>query len=393
MPIYVGTSRGADTINVYDDSANGNAAPVRQIHGPSTKLNGIADIVLDASGNLYVGNSAGSTVTVYASSADGDASPMRMIAGPGTGLGSPRSLAIDNSGNLYVLTGSGNPPGTINVYSWNADGDAAPIRTIIGIQPTTGNLSGIDIDGSNNLYLSTDLPGVIRIFPPGANGAVAPMRTISGGNTGLSIPSQLAFDASDNLYVSNGDNVLVFKRGASGNAAPIRKISGPSTGIGNNFSLAVDQGGQVYATNFSSDFSEGSITVYAAGADGDAAPIRSITGLDVPSAVAVPRLIRELTSIEDIQLPSLVATLFGGVTVDSGGWRLIGGRLSPIGPWGPWMTISEPKRDALIALAIDEIAMFISDESARVAVRRALIEAAKGSIEKLARLASQGRGI
>jgi hypothetical protein len=293
MPIYAGIL--ADQVNVYDDLANGDAPPIRTIHGPSTGLNGVADITLDTAGNLYVGNAANSTITVYDPSANGDAAPIRTIGGPSTGLGVPASLAFDSGGNLYVLNTGGIPANrTITVYAPGANGDAAPIRTLTGIQVADGNLNGIAVDNFDFLYLSEDLPEIVSVFSPVANGAVAPVRTISGPTTGLSVPIQMAFDTANNLYVADGSDVLVFAPGASGDIAPIRKVSGPSTGISDDFDLAVDAAGQVYVGNFPPDFSSGSITVYAAGADGDAAPIRTISGIDtalgVPSGgIAIPK--------------------------------------------------------------------------------------------------------
>jgi hypothetical protein len=242
--------------------------------------------VLDSLGNLYVGNAASSIITVYAPTADGDAAPIRSIGGGSTGLAVPASLAIDSAGNLYALNTGGIPANrSITVYSPGASGNVAPIRTLTGIQVGDGNLNGIAIDNFDNLYLSEDLPEIISVYPPGANGSVAPIRTISGGSSGLHVPTKMAFDTFNNLYVSDGNDVLVFDPGASGGAAPIRTISGPSTGISDDFDLAVDAAGLVYVGNFPPNFSAGSVTVYAAGASGDAAPIRTITGIDTKLGV------------------------------------------------------------------------------------------------------------
>jgi hypothetical protein len=92
-----------------------------------------------------------------------------------------------------------------------------------------------------------------------------------------------------------------------------------------------------------------------------------------------------------ISLPGLIALILGGVAVDGGGWGIIGNQPIPIGPWGPWLGIADSKRDALIALALDEIAMYIEDGDTRSAVRSALIRAAAERLQALTATASQGR--
>jgi len=247
----------------------------------STMLDGVTDVVLDQAGNLYEGNAASSTVNVYASGASGDVAPIRTLAGPSTGLAVPQGVALDSAGSLYVLNTGGIPANrTITVYPPGADGDTPPLRTLTGIQVGSGNLNAIAVDRFDNLYLAEDVPAIISVFAPGANGAVTPIRTISGGSTGLDVASKMTFDPLNNLYVANGLSILIFAPAAAGDVAPMRTISGPSTGLSDCFDLAVDASGQVYAGNFPPDFSAGSITVYAAGATGDAPPIRTITGVD-----------------------------------------------------------------------------------------------------------------
>jgi hypothetical protein len=118
---------------------------------------------------------------------------------------------------------------------------------------------------------------------------VAPIRTISGGATGLSTPFDLALDAVGTLYVSNVGNQTVteYTVGADGNVAPIRTI----TGLPGNAGLAVDAAGTLYVANPTNPSPPDSITEYAAGANGGATPIRTIsgssTGLNNPVGVAV----------------------------------------------------------------------------------------------------------
>ncbi|MEM5328921.1 hypothetical protein VSR34_20330 [Paraburkholderia sp. JHI2823] len=84
-----------------------------------------------------------------------------------------------------------------------------------------------------------------------------------------------------------------------------------------------------------------------------------------------------------LPLQALVGTLLGGVAYDAGGWMIIGGRRVPVSPWGAWQQLQPEKRDALIALAADELARYISDEATRVKIRTALVESASGQLKSM----------
>ncbi len=78
----------------------------------------------------------------------------------------------------------------------------------------------------------------------GTSGNWAQIREISGSNTRLAAPRDVAEDGSGNLYVTNqggGDSVTVYAAGAMGNVAPIQKIRGPATGLNSPFGIAFDQ--------------------------------------------------------------------------------------------------------------------------------------------------------
>jgi probable HAF family extracellular repeat protein len=94
-----------------------------------------------------------------------------------------------------------------------------------------------------------------------------------------------------------------------------------------------------------------------------------------------------------VRVPELVATLLGGVAVDGSGWAIIDGHANPVGPYGPWLSLAAAKRDALTALALDELAMYIENASTRTAVRTALIESASLSLKALGGSAEQGRSV
>ena len=93
------------------------------------------------------------------------------------------------------------------------------------------------------------------------------------------------------LYVANGGvggPVTVYAAGASCNAAPMATIAGNNTGLSGSVGIALDAAGQLYVTNTSG---LSTITIYAAGAAGNATPIATIagsnTGLRNPRGIAL----------------------------------------------------------------------------------------------------------
>jgi hypothetical protein len=88
------------------------------------------------------------------------------------------------------------------------------------------------------------------------------------------------------LYVANdgprGDSsVTVYSAGARGNAKPKQIISGSNTGLSASWAVAVGADGKMYVANATGGGSRGhgSVTVYAAGATGNVVPMQTISGL------------------------------------------------------------------------------------------------------------------
>src|SRR5438093_651703 len=91
------------------------------------------------------------------------------------------------------------------------------------------------------------------------------------------------------LYVANevGNSITVYAAGASGNATPTATIAGGNTGLNGPIGIALDGAGNIYVANLNGN----SITVYAAGASGNATPTATIaggnTGLNGPIGIAL----------------------------------------------------------------------------------------------------------
>jgi sugar lactone lactonase YvrE len=82
-------------------------------------------------------------------------------------------------------------------------------------------------------------------------------------------------------------SLTVYAKGATGDVAPVRSIAGPRTGLMFPSAIAVDGSGDRYVA----DRTANSVSVYSSSAQGDAAPIRTIagtyTGLNLPTGLAL----------------------------------------------------------------------------------------------------------
>jgi len=118
-------------------------------------------------------------------------------------------------------------------------------------------------------------------FPIGASGDVAPTTTISGNATNLQSAGGLAISAAHDLYVATPLAILVFAAGASGNVAPSRTIAGSNALASTDSfaSIAVAPDGTIYAASQATSSPQNpKILVFSAGANGNVAPVRTITG-------------------------------------------------------------------------------------------------------------------
>src|SRR5437899_1047168 len=285
--LYVVNS-GANSVAAYAPGASGDAAPTAVIHGGSnTGLKGPRGIALDAAGNIFVANYGVGTVTVYAPGASANAAPTATIGGSNTDLSYPVGIALDTTGRIYVANASTND--NITIYAPAASGNATPIDTIAGSNTGLNAGGALALDSAGNLYVANYYGSSITVYAPGATGNAAPIATIAGANTGLSVPIDLAFDPAGRLYVTNdAGSVTVCAAGASGNVAPIATIGGSSstdnTGLNYPVGIARDGAGRLYVTNPGPN----TVTVFAAGASGNATPATTISTISPANQTGYP---------------------------------------------------------------------------------------------------------
>jgi hypothetical protein len=192
---------------------------------------------------------------------------------------------------IYVVEGgSGRGSPTVLVYPADATGNVSPVAVIDGKKAGISAGQAIAVDGTRKIYVASGFEygsQSLVVYAAGANGNAPPLRTIAGPDTGLDTPDGVAVGADGVVYVANNSSsgegfgsVTEYAVGVDGDAAPLRTIAGYQTGVIAPTGLALDSTGLLYVLNKTSEIGdEGpSITVFRHGAKGDAKPVRTITG-------------------------------------------------------------------------------------------------------------------
>jgi NHL repeat len=333
-------------INIFPAGSSGNASPTATIYSNSTGLFGAAGIALDSSGEIYVADPSignGGSIKIYpAGSYATGVQPTTTIAGPDTQLSNPRRVAVDSDRDIFALNFN-----SVTEYPAGSSGDA-PIDGYFSIESGGySSMTGLAVNLGGKLYVTVSAAekchhnscfktsdGEVVVWPPGSDGNEKPSAVISGPHTSLASPSAIAVDRIGSIYVTNegpanctrycgcvpngSGSVTVYAPGSSGDAAPIATIGGANTGLKYPYGLSLDSEGNVYVLN-STGIAVGCIgigkermaigngvpnatairsarrhdplLVFAAGSNGDVAPVASIggpsTGLYNPEGIAI----------------------------------------------------------------------------------------------------------
>jgi hypothetical protein len=201
-------------------------------------------------------------------------------------------IAIDANGDLYMPSSEcfGGNVEKVTVAPAGSSGSGKPTVTITG---SAGSPHGIVVDKSGNIYVTNDRLSAdsITVYPAGGRGKVTPIANIAGRDTLLNGPHAIALDSSGKIYVVNGDSVTVYPAGSNGDVKPIATISGADTGLVSPTGIAVDADRNIYVTTEEGPDRSGSVNIYSAGSNGNAAPIEtisgSLTGLSQPAGIAL----------------------------------------------------------------------------------------------------------
>jgi NHL repeat len=250
----------------------------------SAEINSPFGAAVDASGNVYIADKSNNRVrkvsptgiiTTVAgngsSGYSGDGSPATAAQ-----INSPYDVAVDAYGNVYIADAGNNrvrkvsPSGIISTVAGNGStgygGDGSPATAA-----NVGSPSGLAVDLSGNLYISSDGTHIRKVNSAGIISTFAGNGSASYGGDGsaatiasLHNPVSVAVDVAGNVYIADQLNNRIRKVNTAG---IINTIAGNGTAgyagdglsaitsaeVNNPWGIAVDGLGNVYIGDHSNN--------------------------------------------------------------------------------------------------------------------------------------------
>lgn len=235
-------------------------------------------------GYFVTGSSAASIelepLATSGSATGGSSVTIAIASGIATKLVDPNGCIVVGD-NLWVADAIG-VSGNGSIFAWptttlGTTGDPAPTVTIDGASTGFNFCVDVGLDSTGRIYVANEFNNSIDIFAAGANGDVAPTAQIIGGSTTLSSPQGVALDSNDNVYVVQfGEaKILMWNAGNFGNHAPDKTITGAATSLDSDGpnTVRIDATDNIWVGQ-----PDGSILKFAAGANGNVAPLQTIAG-------------------------------------------------------------------------------------------------------------------
>jgi hypothetical protein len=242
-------------------------------------MNGPLPIVIDKSGDVWVGNTASGADSVSELSPVG--APISTSAGyTGAGIQDPFSMAIDKSGNVW--TANVTPNSLSEISNTGTPATNSPY--------TDGGLNtpySIAFDLTGHAWVVNNVGASLSEF----SSAGSPISTAPGDQGGgITNPIGLAVDALGDIWVTDSITLGAISEFNSGGTTPGSPISGSSGdtegGLADPWGIAVDPNGNVWAANSSS--TKSSISLFGAGGTAISSPTGYTGGgLNVPEGIAI----------------------------------------------------------------------------------------------------------
>ncbi len=256
---YGGTSSNNGT--VFKITAAGVESVLYSFAGGADGANPYASLVLDAGGNLYGTTQQGganNTGTVFKITAAGVESVLHSFVGGADGANPDANLLLDASGNLYGATTLGGANGYGTVFKITSAGAESVLHSFVGGTDGAYPDAGLILDASDNLYGTTYAGGahskgtVFKITTAGMESVLYAFG--SSGADGTNPHAGLVLDASGDLYGTtlNGgasSHGTVFKIATDGTGyLALHSFGVAPDGAYPASGLIQDAGGNLYGT-------------------------------------------------------------------------------------------------------------------------------------------------
>jgi len=295
------------------NTIGGNIPPTAAVMDPWPTFDGIA--VDGENGIVAMSDENRHGILIYDTPSGGQSSkvtaPRGWVLGPSVKLGFVAGVAVNPKRREILVTN--NDGGGVEVFSYDANGDTRPIRSLTVPHQSWGMSLDTDLD---ELAVTSQQYQGISIYSAEDSGVVRPRRTIRGMATKLEDPHGVFLDgARDEVFAANHGNwtemrsyagdepalpgkyipgrfepssVRVYKASSNGDVPPIRTLQGNKTQLAWPMGITVDkQRGELLVANYASN----SILIFPVTAEGDVAPARFIggphTGIVGPVGVGV----------------------------------------------------------------------------------------------------------
>ena len=285
-----------------EDVFGGDIQPIRTVYDPYPTFDGV---VIDPEiGRAFFTDSSLSTVLSYVTSSgsysDAITEPKTHVVGPRTGLGFTTGIAADPERHeIYAVNNDG---GGVVVFNYDDTGTVQFTRKLETPHQSWG--ISINVPRDEVAITAQQLHGIV-VYKRGAQGLERPLRTIRGYSTGLADPHGVDIDDERaEIVVANHGNwtelrpyspydplskdppsyqegrfeipsVRTFSAMADGDVAPLRTISGVLTGLNWPMGVEVDKGrDEIIVANYGDD----SVLFFKRGSNGNLEPSRVIKG-------------------------------------------------------------------------------------------------------------------
>jgi hypothetical protein len=309
---------GSDTFSVDDyDTTTGGGHLLAANAIPYTVTMGQANVVpITLNGNLakvfcsgvgpYLAPAGISTASPQAFTVTGPSGQMNVIpedadsniiVSPGilpslslaASMPSQASVSTTSSANEFTV----NPTVVGTAVTLNASGKDLSGNTISNTCTITRELAIYITNHFNNTigsaqYSTAPQSASVTVYPASATGSATPIATIQGSNTQLAAVQYIAVDPAGNIFVSNigpqpgatfgptSGFISIYAAGSNGNVAPVNTIPNLQTPEG----LAFDKNGMLYALSIDriQEYPASSDGVTASGAAASAIATTTIAG-------------------------------------------------------------------------------------------------------------------